>query len=260
MAPMNLLSGAADATDAHADLMQQIGANLVAVRARMAAAAERAGRDPAGVTLVAVSKTHPIEAIAAAAAHGQRDFGENRFAELWEKVALAGQQGLDGLRWHFIGAMQSRQTSSAVGPLTLIHAIDRLKIAQRLQRDAEAAGLHLPVLLEVNVSGEASKHGFAPDELRAAFAALTSLGALRIAGLMTMAPLVDDPEQTRPLFRALAALRAELAASSGLPLPHLSMGMSNDYEVAIEEGATLVRIGTAIFGVREAAAPAGPTT
>lgn len=227
-----------------------IAANLDAVHARMAAACRRAGRAPAEVTLVAVSKTHPPVAIAAAAAHGQRDFGENRLPELAEKIAATRALGLAHLRWHFIGALQSRQTRDAVGPQALLHAVDRRKIAERLSRDAQAAQLQLPVLLEVNTSGEASKHGFAPDELRCDFAALLALPGLRIEGLMTMAPLVDDPEATRPVFRALAALRDELAAASGHPLPQLSMGMSNDYEVAIEEGATLVRIGTAIFGVR----------
>jgi pyridoxal phosphate enzyme (YggS family) len=226
----------------------------------MAAAAQRAGRSPASVELVAVSKTHPLEAIAAAAAHGQLDFGENRFGELWQKVASAETAGLAGLRWHFIGAIQSRQTGSAVGPLALIHGVDRAKIAQRLSRDAEAAGRVLPVLLEVNVSGEASKHGFTPDDLHGSFAELVTLPGLSIQGLMTMAPLVENAEETRPHFRRLAMLRGELAAGSGLPLPHLSMGMSNDYEVAIEEGATLVRIGTAIFGAREPAEAAAVPT
>jgi len=189
------------------------------------------------------------------AGRGQRDFGENRFPELWEKVRAAEQAGLADLRWHYIGAMQSRQTSSAVGPLALIHAVDRLKIATRLSHDAGEAGRVMPVLLEVNVSGEESKHGFAPDELRAAFNTIIALPGLQVQGLMTMAPQVEDPEETRPVFRGLAALRDELAKGSGLALPHRSMGMSNDYEVAIEEGATLVRIGTAIFGVREVAAP-----
>lgn len=235
-----------------ADEFAQIGANLAAVRARIAAACRRAQRPLESVTLVAVSKTHPPAAIAAAAAHGQRDFGENRLPELREKIAAAQAMGLADLRWHFIGALQSRQTHDAVGPQVLLHAVDRHKIAERLSRDAQAAGLLLPVLLEVNTSGEASKHGFAPAELRRDFAGLLSLPGLQIQGLMTMAPLVEDAEQTRPVFRALAALRDELVASSGVALPQLSMGMSNDYEVAIEEGATLVRIGTAIFGVREA--------
>jgi pyridoxal phosphate enzyme (YggS family) len=234
-----------------------IAANLDAVRRRMAAAAQRAGRNPADATLVAVSKSHPPAAIRAALAHGQRDFGENRFEELHEKAtalaALAGEA--DAIRWHFIGAIQSRKTAQALRadgkPFALIHAVDRVKIADRIDRDAKAAGCVVSVLLEVNVSGEASKHGFTPDELRAALPHLAALGNLRLAGLMTMAPFVDNPEEARPVFRALRELRDELAATgAGAGLHHLSMGMTNDFEVAIEEGATIVRIGTAIFGSR----------
>jgi pyridoxal phosphate enzyme (YggS family) len=242
----------AAASAAQNTLHEQIAANLAAVHARMAAAATRAGRAPASVALVAVSKTHPLEAIAAAVAGGQLDFGENRFDELWEKVAAAEAAGLSAVRWHFIGAIQSRQTARAVGPFALIHAVDRTKIARRLSRDAEEAGHRMPVLLEVNVSGEESKHGFAPDELRGAFAETVALPGIDVQGLMTMAPFVDDAEEARPVFRGLAALRDELAAAHGCALPHLSMGMSNDYEVAIEEGATIIRVGTAIFGTREA--------
>lgn len=232
-----------------------IAANLEAVRRRMAAAAQRVGRDPAAVTLVAVSKTHPLAAIEAALAHGQRDFGENRFEELHEKAAAAQAAGLEAIRWHFIGTIQSRKTGEALGvdgrPFALIHAVDRVKIADRLERDAAAAGCVVPVLLEVNVSGEESKHGFTPEGLRAAMPHLATLGHLRIEGLMTMAPFVDDAEQARPVFRRLRELRDELAALyPAVGLHHLSMGMTNDFTVAIEEGATIVRIGTAIFGSR----------
>lgn len=231
---------------------QRIGANLEAVRARIAEAALRAGRDPAAVTLVAVSKTHPLAAIEAALAHGQHDFGENRFDEAWEKVAAASAAGLAPLiRWHFIGTIQSRQARRAVGPFTLVHAVDREKIAARLNRDAIAASCVVSILLEINVSGEASKHGFTPAEIEEQFVALRALPALRIEGLMTMAPIVDDAERVRPYFRALRELRDRLQAAHGIALPHLSMGMSGDYEVAVEEGATLVRVGTAIFGERE---------
>jgi pyridoxal phosphate enzyme (YggS family) len=231
-----------------------IAANLDAVRRRMAAAAQRAGRNPADVTLVAVSKSHPAAAVRAALAHGQRDFGENRFEEAREKAgALEGEAG--AIRWHFVGTIQSRKTGQALGiggrPFALVHAVDRVKIADRLDRDAKAAGCVVSVLLEVNVSGEASKHGFTPGELRAALPRLAALGNLRMAGLMTMAPFVDDPEEARPVFRALRELRDELATTRpGADLHHLSMGMTNDFEVAIEEGATIVRVGTAIFGNR----------
>jgi pyridoxal phosphate enzyme (YggS family) len=228
----------------------QIAANIEAVRRRMADAATRAGRDPADVLLVAVSKMHPLAAIEAAVAAGQREFGENRLEELWPKVAAAGSAHLD-LIWHFIGTIQSRKTAEAVGPWALIHSVDRAKIAQRLSRDAIAAGQVLPALLEVNVSGEASKHGFSAQGLLEVAGELAALPGIRILGLMTMAPFVDDAEKTRPVFRALRQLRDELTVRCPqVEWRHLSMGMTNDFEVAIEEGATIIRVGSAIFGAR----------
>jgi len=225
--------------------------NLTEVRARIVAAAERVGRDPKEVTLVAVSKTKPMAAIAAAYQAGQRDFGENRLEELWDKVEAAKGLGLHEIRWHLIGTIQSRKTGEAVGPFALIHAVDRDKIAQRLSRDAEAAHCVLSILLEVNVSGEESKHGFTPAALVAAAGDLLALPGLRIEGLMTMAPLVDDPEAARPVFRQLRLLRDTLQERYPAgDWRQLSMGMTNDFEVAIEEGATLARIGSAIFGSR----------
>ena len=226
-----------------------IAANLDAVRRRIAAAAQRAGRDPAAITLVAVSKSHPAAAIRAALAHGQRDFGENRFEELHGKVAALEDEA-SAIRWHFIGTIQSRKTRLAVGPVVLIHGVDRAKVAERLSRDASEAGCVLSVLLEVNVSGEQSKHGFGVQELRATLGELAALPGIRVEGLMTMAPLVEDAEEARPVFRGLRQLRDDLAVQFGLALPQLSMGMTNDFEVAVEEGATLVRIGSAIFGAR----------
>lgn len=231
---------------------ETIAANLVAVRRRVASAAARAGRVAADVTLVAVSKTYPIEDIVSGYGAGQRDFGENRVEELWPKVRAAQELGLHEIRWHLIGTIQSRKTPEAVGPFALIHAVDRLKIAARLSRDALAAGCTMPILLEVNVSGEASKHGFHPDEVLASAPELTGLAGIRVKGLMTMAPYVAEPEAVRPVFRELAGLRDQLAARAPeLDWSELSMGMTNDFEVAVEEGATLVRVGSAIFGVRE---------
>jgi pyridoxal phosphate enzyme (YggS family) len=228
-----------------------IAANLANVRQRIEAAAQRVGRSGDEVVLVAVSKTHPIQAIAAAYAVGQRDFGENRVEELWPKVGEAKRLGLDEIRWHLIGTIQSRKSAGAIGPFVLIHSVDRLKLANRLNRDAAAAGKVMDVLLEVNVSGEESKHGFTPHEVMAAAPELLAYPALRVRGLMTMAPLVEDAEETRPVFRRLAELRAKLSAvHPGLVWPELSMGMTNDFEVAVEEGATLVRVGSAIFGAR----------
>jgi pyridoxal phosphate enzyme (YggS family) len=225
-----------------------IAANLAAVRARMAAACARSGRAPEDVLLVAVSKLQPFSAIETAIAAGQLDFGENRLDELWSKIGAAEAARQSGIRWHMIGTIQSRKTGDAVGPFALIHSVDRIKIAERLGRDAVAAGHVMEVLCEVNVSGEASKHGFTPAELRAAASALVTLPGIRLRGLMTMAPLVDDAEAARPVFRQLRLLRDELAQRHPeADWRHLSMGMTNDFEVAIEEGATIVRIGSAIF-------------
>lgn len=229
-----------------------MGERLTRVRQRMAAAAQRAGRDPATITLVAVSKTKPFAAIQAAYTAGQRDFGENRLEELWEKVKQAETLGLNAIRWHMIGTIQSRKTDLTVGPFALIHSVDRLKIAERISRDATAAQCVLSILVEVNVSGESSKHGFTPDELRQAAPELLRLPGVRVQGLMTMAPLVENAEEARPVFRALRHLRDELATTyPGDHWTQLSMGMTNDFEIAIEEGATIVRIGSAIFGERD---------
>lgn len=229
----------------------EIAANLAAVHERMAVAALRSGRKPDDILLVAVSKTHPIEDIVAAMAAGQRDFGENRLEELWTKVEQARSLQIDTIRWHMIGTIQSRKTRDAVGPFVLTHSVDRAKIAARLSRDAEAAGNVMRVLLEVNVSGEASKHGFTPDELLAEAGELVALPGLHIVGLMTMAPFEAEPEATRPVFRALRRVRDQLAERYPAgDWRELSMGMTNDFEVAIEEGATIVRIGSAIFGSR----------
>ena len=234
-----------------------IAENLRQVRARMAQAARRAQRSPDEITLVAVSKTKPLALIAQTAAAGQVDFGENRLEELWQKADAAAEAGLGTIRWHAIGTIQSRKTKLALGPFAMIHAVDRLKIAQRLSRQAAETGRTLDVLLEVNVSHEESKHGFSPASLVDALPDLLELPALRYCGLMTMAPFVADPEETRPCFRELRCLLDELrraypsAQHPQATWEHLSMGMTNDFEVAIEEGATIVRVGTAIFGHRE---------
>jgi len=228
-----------------------IAANLAFVQQRIEDAAHRSGRNVSQVTLVAVSKTHPIEAIEAAYLAGQRDFAENRFEELWAKVAEAKVRGMLDIRWHMIGTIQSRKSAEAIGPFALIHSVDRLKVAHRLDRDAAEAGKVMDILLEVNVSGEESKHGFTPDEVVASVPELLSCQAIRVRGLMTMAPFVEHAEETRPVFRRLRELREQIVATfSGVEWPELSMGMTNDYEVAVEEGATLVRVGTAIFGSR----------
>lgn len=228
-----------------------ISERLQSVLTRIAAAADRVGRSADEVTLVAVTKTHPFSAIEAAYRAGQRDFGENRLEELWPKVETAREKGLDDVRWHMIGTIQSRKTARAVGPFVLIHSVDRVKIANRLSRNAEEVGRAMDVLLEVNVSGEATKHGFDPDELRETVSDLLQLPGIRIHGLMTMAPIVENPEEVRPYFRRLRELRDELSDRyRQADWRHLSMGMTQDFEVAVEEGATIVRVGSAIFGPR----------
>ena len=226
--------------------------NLQRVQERIANAAARVGRDAAAITLVAVSKTHPVETLLAAYELGVRHFGENRVEEALGKVRGFRQAIVDpAVVFHMIGHVQSRKAEEVATLFDRVHSVDSLKLAHRLARFAARP---LPILLEVNVSGEPSKYGFASarrDELSSAIESITLLPNLRLDGLMTMAPMVKDPEQARPVFRALRELRDEIEArSSSIQLPQLSMGMTDDYEVAIEEGATLVRIGRAIFGER----------
>ena len=226
--------------------MDAIAANLEEIRRRMADAAQRAGRDPASVRLVAVSKTYPAEAVAAAAATGQRIFGESRVQESRDKIPACPP----GLEWHFIGHLQKNKVRQALPLFSFFHSIDSTALAGAIDRIAGETGVKTQGLLEVNVSGEETKHGFTPEELRAQFPTLSKLLHLRIRGLMTMAPYSDNPEDARPVFRTLRELRDELQSTYQHPLPELSMGMSGDFEPAIEEGATLVRIGSSIFGSR----------
>jgi pyridoxal phosphate enzyme (YggS family) len=213
------------------------------VRAKVDAACARAGRDPASVTIVAVSKTHPIEAVREAAAAGATDFGENYAQELATKRAE-----LPDVRWHFIGRLQRNKAKLVAGNVALVHAVDTVELAEELAK--RAAGKVQPVLLSVNVADEATKGGASASTTPALAAAIAAVAGIRLDGLMTMPPPSDDPETSRPVFRALAELRDQLAAGLGRPLPVLSMGMSGDYEVAIACGATHVRVGTAIFGSR----------
>ncbi len=226
--------------------MSLIGQNLEAVRERIAAAARRAGRDPAAVRLVAVSKTVGVERLGEAVALGQRLFGENYLQEARPKVAALGP----GVEWHFIGHLQSKKARGVVELFDLIHSMDRLKLAQALEEAAVRQGKVQAVLLQVNLAGEASKSGAPPEALPELLRAVEACPHLMVMGLMTMPPWLDDPEAVRPYFRQLRKLRDRLCKLTDNPLPELSMGMSGDFEVAIEEGATLVRVGTAIFGSR----------
>ena len=228
--------------------MPSIALRLEAVRTSAARAAERAGRDIASVRLVAVSKTQPAEAIAEAYEAGQRDFGENYVQELVAKAAALSDRA--GLRWHAIGALQRNKARDVARLAHVVHTIDRSELAHELGRRAAAAARSLDVLVEVNVAGEAQKAGCAPGEVGVILDAIAAEAALRVVGLMTVPPAVEDPEAARPHFRAMRRLRDELQQARGVALPELSMGMSADFEIAIAEGATLVRVGTAIFGGR----------
>ena len=228
--------------------MTTIASNLQAVRGRIAAAAKACGRDPNDILLLAVSKTWPASCVAAAADAGQRDFGENYAQEGADKIAALTQRDLV---WHFIGPLQSNKTKTVANDFEWVHSIDRLKIAERLsaQRD-----VHLPPLsicLQVNVSGESSKSGVATDALAELADAVSALPGLRLRGLMCVPEPSDDVALQRARFATLRQCMAELNAR-GLALDTLSMGMSHDLEAAIAEGATIVRVGTAIFGARQA--------
>jgi hypothetical protein len=221
-----------------------------AVRARIERAARRAGRDPGAVTLVAASKTVPVERLLEAMACGCRIFGENRVQEALAKIEA--MKECAEIQWHLIGPLQPNKVKHAIGRFSLLHAVDRLDVAERLDRTARERGITQSVLLEVNVAGEETKHGFKPDDLKAMAERVGMLGGLRILGLMTIPPPADKPEDARPHFRRLRNLAAQVGALDipGVSMRELSMGMSGDFEVAIEEGATLVRIGTALFGPR----------
>jgi len=216
------------------------------VRGRIAAAAEQAGRSPRAITLVAVSKTVPVDACRAALQAGVTDLGENRAQELREKMDLIGAR----TRWHFIGHLQTNKVRLVVGAAALIHAVDRIDLATAIARRAARMKLTQDVLLQVNVSGEPNKHGVNPDAVAQLAHDVDALEGVKVRGLMTMPPYPNDPEDSRPLYKELATLRNSIAEE--IPSARdLSMGMTRDFEVAIEEGATYVRIGEAVFGPRK---------
>lgn len=230
-------------------MQSAIAANWAEVRRRIEAAARRAGRDPGGVVTVAVTKTAPADLMAEALAMGLANLGENRVQEALAKQAVLGRSAA---AWHLVGTLQTNKARKAAEAFDLIHSLDRLELAQALARAGEALARRISVLIQVNVSGEVTKHGVAPDELPALLDEIKSLPALLPCGLMTIAPQAPDPESARPVFRRLRQLW-QAAADDPAVGPHwqwLSMGMSGDFEVAVEEGANLLRIGTAIFGER----------
>ena len=231
--------------------MASIRENLEKVRERISRAAQRAGRKPEDVLLVAVSKTVPVDRIREAIEAGVPALGENRVQEAKEKIHLLGRTRVP---WHLIGHLQTNKVKDAVALFNLIQSVDRLALAEELDRRARAADKRVGVLVQVNVAGEATKSGFSPDELRHALEALSRLEGLNVRGLMAIPPEPQEPEDSRPYFKTMRTL-LETARGwriPGLDLDALSMGMSADFEIAIEEGATIVRVGTAIFGPRPA--------
>lgn len=228
-----------------------IAGNLAAIRERIASAAARVARDPCEIALMAVSKTHPASAILEAIAAGQTLFGENRVQEFAAKRAELGEPVTDA-KFHLIGHLQSNKAARAAELFDAIDTVDSLRLAERLNEAAARLGRQLDILLEINIGGEEAKSGLEPDsvELRELIEAQSRLPNLTICGLMTVPPFTEDPEGARPYFVRLRQLRDQLCWASRLELRELSMGMSHDFEVAIEEGSTCVRVGTAIFGAR----------
>jgi pyridoxal phosphate enzyme (YggS family) len=224
-----------------------LAANIQSIQDRIATACGRAGRDPASITLVAVSKGHPPELIAEAARCGLTLFGENKVQEAKAKIPLCSSR----LRWHMIGHLQTNKCRDAAALFEMVQSVDSLHVAEELSRRAEQLSRTLPVLLEINVAGEASKFGYPADRMLADLLRLNQFPRLEIHGLMAIPPWAPNPEKARPMFKFLRELKVQAEQVLGAPLPQLSMGMSGDFEVAIEEGATLIRVGTAIFGERQ---------
>jgi pyridoxal phosphate enzyme (YggS family) len=228
--------------------LSSISENLRLVKGRIAAAAARAGRDPSEVTLVAVTKNVDAGRVALAAKAGVSDFGENRVQEAAEKIPLVDAD----VAWHFVGHLQRNKARDAVELFSLIHSLDSMKLAHELNRRCEMADSSTDLLLQVNISGEETKFGVPPEMAKDSLLEVARYERLRVRGLMTIAPYSDDPEDARPWFSQARQLMGELGrlSISNVRMDELSMGMSGDYEVAIEEGATIIRVGTAIFGER----------
>lgn len=226
--------------------MSDLADRLQEIRSRLAAAEQRSGRTPGGVDLLAVSKTYPVEVIQQAVDAGQIEFGENRVQE----IVLKQPQLPAKLQWHLIGPLQSNKVRKVLPLVQMIHAVDSVDIARDINRIAGELGLHPKVLIEINLAAESSKHGFTAQVIREKLEELYSLDRLYIQGVMCIPPFDPVAEKSRHYFVQLREIRDELEKLGGAPLPVLSMGMSHDYEVAVEEGATIVRVGSAIFGAR----------
>jgi PLP dependent protein len=230
--------------------MSDIGKRLEQVKQRIARAADRCGRDPAEIKLVAVSKTVSTEAVKAAIEAGVTDLGENYIQEAVEKIEALREQDVS---WHFIGHLQTNKAKFAVKLFDWIHSVDSYKLAAELDKRARGLGKIQPILIQVNISGEETKSGIDPSQTIGLIRQLAALTNLRVDGLMTMPPFFNAPEAVRPYFKALKDLQQKVArqAIAGVAMAELSMGMSGDFETAIEQGATLVRVGTAVFGERK---------
>lgn len=226
-----------------------LSGNLSEVQNRITQAARRAGRSPDEITLIAVSKTKPVEMIKEIYDAGIRDFGENKVQEISAKSAVLPSD----IRWHMIGHLQRNKVKQVIDKACLIHSVDSMRLALQISEEAQKKGITVPILLEVNIAGEESKYGFTAAETAEVLPDIASLGGITVRGLMTSAPFVNDPEENREYFRLMKQLCVDLKAQNidNTNMDYLSMGMTNDFEVAVEEGATHVRVGTAIFGERE---------
>ena len=230
-------------------IREQIGE----IKARMEEACKRAGRNPEDVRLIAVSKTKPAQMVLEAYEAGMRDFGENKVQEILEKKPVLPQD----IRWHMIGHLQRNKVHQVLGQAVLIHSVDSLRLANQIEAEAAKKGIEADILLEINVAREESKFGFFLEDAESAIRTIRQLPHIHIRGLMTIAPFVDNPEENRGIFQKLYQFSVDIASKNidNVTMDELSMGMSNDFEVAIEEGATMVRVGTSIFGARSYPAP-----
>ena len=230
-------------------IREQIGE----IKARMEEACKRAGRNPEDVRLIAVSKTKPAQMVLEAYEAGMRDFGENKVQEILEKKPVLPQD----IRWHMIGHLQRNKVHQVLGQAVLIHSVDSLRLANQIEAEAAKKGIEADILLEINVAREESKFGFFLEDAESAIRTISHLPHIHIRGLMTIAPFVDNPEENRGIFQKLYQFSVDIASKNidNVTMDELSMGMSNDFEVAIEEGATMVRVGTSIFGARSYPAP-----
>ncbi len=226
-----------------------IQAQIEEVKQEIAYAANKVGRDPKEITLIAVSKTYPTSAIEEAILGGCYDFGENHVQELCQKIDYIKEP----IKWHLIGHLQTNKVKYIIGKTALIHSLDRLKLAEEIEKQSAKAGIVTKVLIEVNVANEASKHGFKLEDVIETLKIINEMKHIKVEGLMTVAPFVEHPEENRTIFRKLYDLSVDIQKQKfdNISTNILSMGMSNDYKIAIEEGATMVRVGTAIFGNRD---------